>query len=163
MRKLFDSRFSYKHCNFSYVWLLLKIACIENRDKVYFTPHCVHNVLMFFCWMLYNKKPTLALSRVAMCSWMLRLPRNAQGSKAISQFLDGCAPTPPPPSLPRLPRTTWLYTVNSQQFIFSKFYLAYRKILQLSSQSRVELLISTICEVSSWLHAGHIRFRLIES
>ena len=40
MRKLFDIRFSYKHCNFSR--LLSRQDGVENRDKVYctYSEHC---------------------------------------------------------------------------------------------------------------------------
>ena len=79
---------------------------------------------------------------------------NAQGSKAISQFLGGC--DRPPPWSPPLPRTTWLIHSQIVSSSFSEsFTLRYRKISQLSSKSRIELQISTICEVSPWLHAGH--------
>ena len=36
LRKSFDIRFSYKHCNFSHVCLLVKMASKTRRDKVYY-------------------------------------------------------------------------------------------------------------------------------
>ena len=92
---------------------------------------------------------------------------NAQGSKECSGFqgnptISGrLCPNPPPPPPPQGPRG-YSQSIVSGSFSVS-FTSRFRKISQLSSQSRVELLISTICEVSSWLHAGHIRSRLIES
>ena len=126
MRKLFDIRFSCKHCNFSRICLLFKIASKTVTRSI--LPHTAYIMCLCFFAECYATKSLQQPRAGLQC---------AQGSKAISQFLDGCAPTPPPYS--RIPRTTWLQTVNSQQFIFSKFYLAYRKISQLSSQSRVEL------------------------
>ena len=92
---------------------------------------------------------------------------NAQRSKAMSQFLDGCAPIPPHPAASPPRPVSQGPRGHTQSIVSSSFSVSftsrYRKISQLSSQSRVELLISAICEVSSGLHAGDMRFRLIES
>ena len=112
MWKLFDTRFSYKHCNFLRVCLLFKMASKTVTRSI--LPHTAYIMCLCFFVECYATKSLQQPRAGLQC---------AQGSKAISQFLDGCAPTPPAPP----PKTTWLYTVNSQQFIFRKFYHAIQK------------------------------------
>ena len=134
MRKLFDIRFSYKHCNFSRVTLQDRI---ENRDKVYFTPHCLHNVLVFLLNVNIQQKAYNSLEQG--CYVHL----NAQRSKAMSQFLDGCAPIPPHPAASPPRPVSQGPRGHTQSIVSSSFSVSftsrYRKISQLSSQSRVEL------------------------
>ena len=151
MWKLFDIRFSYKHCKMASKTVTRSIL-----------PHTANIMCLCFFAECYTAKslqqPRVRLQCAVECSGfqgMLRVPRQSHYFWTVVPQ----PPTPPPP--PQGPRG-YSQSIVSSSFSVS-FTSRFRKISQLSSQSRVELLISTICEVSSWLHGGHIRFRLIES
>ena len=127
MWKLFDTRFSYKHCNFLRVCLLFKMASKTMTRSI--LPHTAYIMCLCFFAECYTTKslqqPRVGLLCAFECSAF-------QGNLTISGRL-----CPPPPS--PLPRTTWLYTVNSQHLIFSQFDLAIQKNFAIieSKSSRV--------------------------
>ena len=128
MWKLFDTRFSYKHCNFLRVCLLFKMASKTMTRSI--LPHTAYIMCLCFFAECHATKSLQQPRAGLQC---------AQGSKAISQIISGrlCpSPTPPPPTS-QGPRG---YTQSIVSSSFSEsFTTRYRKISQLSSQSRVEL------------------------
>ena len=106
MQKLFDIRFSCKHCNFSRICLLFKIASKTVTRSI--LPHTAYIMCLCFFVECYATKSLQQPRAGLQC---------AQGSKAISQFLDGCAPTPPPlpPTPPPLPPPKDHVVIHSQQ------------------------------------------------
>ena len=81
MWKLFDTRFSYKHCNFLRVCLLFKMASKTMTRSI--LPHTAYIMCLCFFAECHATKSLQQPRAGLQC---------AQGSKAISQFLDGCAP-----------------------------------------------------------------------
>ena len=128
MWKLFDTRFSYKHCKMASKTVTRSIL-----------PHTANIMCLCFFAECYTAKslqqPRVGLQCAVECSGfqgMLRVPRQSHNFWTVG-------PQPPPPPHLSPTRTTWLFTVNSQQFIFSKFYLAIQKNFAIieSKSSRV--------------------------
>ena len=97
MRKLFDIRFSCKHCNFSRICLLFKIASKTVTRSI--LPHTAYIMCLCFFAECYTTK-SLQQPRVG-----LQCAVECQGSKAISQLISGrLCPSPPPPPPPPVPK-----------------------------------------------------------
>ena len=107
MWKLFDTRFSYKHCNFLRVCLLFKMASKTVTRSI--LPHTAYIMCLCFFAECYTTK-SLQQPRVG-----LQCAVECQGSKECSGFqgnltINFWTVVPQPPTTtttPRLPRTTW--------------------------------------------------------
>ena len=139
MQKLFDIRFSCKHCNFSRICLLFKIASKTVTRSI--LPHTAYIMCLCFFAECYTTK-SLQQPRVG-----LQCAVECQGSKECSGFqgnltINFWTVVPQPPTTTITPRPQGPRG-ETQSIVSSSFSLSftsrYRKISQFPSQSRIDL------------------------